>query len=270
MKHRAWLGALLIGFVLALVGAQSALAVDPTLYVKYTNQCTFTITGDNGAAITVIPPGHYQVLVTSPQPFAEPDLSGVTDPNVACGGSLSFHLTGPGVNVHTTLEDGDSAADQLQGTFEAGGTYTAVEDRRPTVARVVFTVVGGSREHGRRRLGPGRRLEPVHEAGDEARHDPRSDRFGARHAQRQRDTVGKLTLTFKGKAVSSLKAGRYRINVLDETSRTGFTIQKLGKAGDERDVEAVPRQAHRHADAEGRPVVLLLAGEEEDRFIVHT
>ena len=231
MKHRAWLGALLIGFVLALVGAQSALAVDPTLYVKYTNQCTFTITGDNGAAITVIPPGHYQVLVTSPQPFAEPDLSGVTDPNVACGGSLSFHLTGPGVNVHTTLEDGDSAADQLQGTFEAGGTYTAVEDRRPTVARVVFTVSAGAASTGGGGSVPGGGSSPSTKPATkpDTTPDPIGSVLGTLSGSV--DTVGKLTLTFKGKAVSSLKAGRYRINVLDETSRTGFTIQKLGKAG---------------------------------------
>ena len=43
MTYRARLGALLIGFVLALVGAQSALADDPTLYVQYTMNCTFSL-----------------------------------------------------------------------------------------------------------------------------------------------------------------------------------------------------------------------------------
>jgi hypothetical protein len=42
------------------------------------------------------------------------------------------------------------------------------------------------------------------------------------------DTAGKLSLTFKGKKVASLKAGRYKLTVLDETSKRGFSIQKDG------------------------------------------
>ncbi len=42
------------------------------------------------------------------------------------------------------------------------------------------------------------------------------------------NTAGKLTLTFKGKPVSSLKAGRYNVTVLDETAKKGFTIQRRG------------------------------------------
>jgi hypothetical protein len=217
---------LLVAFVIALLGAQGARADDPTLYVHYTMNCTFTITGDNGAAISVIPPGRYQVQVTSPQPFAEPDLSGVTDPTLACGGSLSFHLSGPGVNIHTTLEDGDSAADQFQATFQVG-TYTALEDRRPTVARLVFTVASGVASTGGGTVptsssAPGKATKP----------DVSSDLVGSAVVATLSggvSTVGKLTLMFRGKAVTSLEAGRYTINVLDETSRSGFSIQRLGK-----------------------------------------
>ncbi len=147
MARRGLLVPLLVCSAVALFGARSARAVDPTLYVHYTMTCTFTIVGDNGAAVSVIPPGNYQVLVTSPVGFAEPDLSGVTDPNYACGGSLSFNLTGPGVNIHTTLDGGDAAVEQFQATFQAG-TYVAVEDRRPTVARLAFTVSGSAASTG--------------------------------------------------------------------------------------------------------------------------
>ena len=99
--------------------------------MHYTLNCTFTITGDNGAPITVIPPGRYQVLVTSPQPFAEIDLSGVADPTLACGGSVSFHLTGPGVTLGTTLDDGDASSDQMTANLQAGRRYAIVDDRRP-------------------------------------------------------------------------------------------------------------------------------------------
>ena len=42
-------------------------------------------------------------------------------------------------------------------------------------------------------------------------------------------TAGKLALTYKGKPVSELKSGRYTITVLDETSKTGFKLQRRGK-----------------------------------------
>ena len=77
-------------------------------------------------------------------------------------------------------------------------------------------------------------------------------------------TAGKLTLTLKGKRVSSLKAGRYKISVLDETSKSGFTLQKLGTTGTNVTSTKLVGQALGDAGAEGRPVVLLLAGQEED------
>ena len=218
---------LLIGLVLALFGAQSANADDPSLYVRYTMNCTFTISGDNGAAISVIPPGNYQVWVTSPQGFAEPDLSGVADPNFACGGALSFRLTGPGVNLHTTLEDGDSAAAQFQATFQVG-TYVALEDRRPTVARLAFTVANAAASTGGGSTpnpsGGGTTTTVTKKAvGDPPIVNVRGTLNGSV------STAGKLTLTHKGKNVASLKSGRYKVTVLDEMSKKGFTIQKLGK-----------------------------------------
>jgi hypothetical protein len=234
VTQRRRLAALLIGLMVALLGAQSANADDPTLYVHYTMSCTFTIIGDNGGPISVIPPGRYQILITSPEAFAEPDLSGVADPNYSCGGSLSFRLTGPGVSLHTTLEDGDALADHLQVTFQVG-TYVAQEDRRPTVARSVITVstgaastveasgvgsTGGSSSGG---------ANTTSNDKSNANSDPVGSGLVRGTLIGNVSTVGKLTLKFKGKSVSSLKAGRYKVTVLDETGRTGFTIQKLGK-----------------------------------------
>jgi hypothetical protein len=227
VTSRARLGALLIGLGFALFGAQAARADDPTLYVHYTMTCTFTLIGDNGAPITVIPPGRYQVLVTSPQPFAEPDLSGATDPNLACGGSLSFHLTGPGVSVGTTLDDGDSASDQLQATFQSGGSYTAFEDRRPT-ARLTFNVQTGAASTGGGGSVNTSPATPAKETKPDAGTGAVSGKVvGTLNGSV--DTAGKLRLTLRGKTVSSLEAGRYKIVVLDETSKRGFSIQRLGK-----------------------------------------
>jgi hypothetical protein len=211
-----------------LLGAGTARADDPTLYVGYTMNCTFAITGDNGAPVATIPPGNYQVLVTSPQPFAEPDLSGQADPTFACGGSLSFRLTGPGVSIRTTLEDGDSAAEQFQRTFQIG-TYTAEVDRRPAATRTVFTVSASA---------------PSTRGGSTASSAAPSGTSSAKSGTKSSDpvgsallplrgslsggvsTTGKLTLKLNGKAVSSLSSGRYKVTVLDETSRAGFTLDR--------------------------------------------
>lgn len=233
VNHRALRGSVWIGSVALLGasvhGAQVARAEGvPTLYVSYTMGCAFTITGDNGATITVIPPDDYQVLVTSPQPFAEPDLTGQADPNIACGGSLSFRLTGPGLSIRTTLEDGDSAAEQFRRTFQVG-TYTAEEDRRPAATRTVFTVAasapstsGGSGSVSTASLSPSTAKSGTSSS------DPVGSAILPVRGTLSGDvsTVGKLTLRLNGKAVSSLKSGRYRLTVLDETATAGFTLER--------------------------------------------
>jgi hypothetical protein len=38
--------------------------------------------------------------------------------------------------------------------------------------------------------------------------------------------TGKLTLTFKGKSVKSLKAGKYKLTITDKSSKTGFVLKQ--------------------------------------------
>jgi hypothetical protein len=219
--HRARLATLSIAVLVALVGAQTAAADDPTIYIHYSYNCTFTVLGDTGSTISVVPPGKYQILVTSPQAFAEVDLSGVADPTYACGGFVSFHLTGPGVSLATTLDDGDGLADQMQATFQAGGTYTMFDDRRPTL-RPTFTAQAGAASTG----GGGSVSNTATKPATEKKAVDPKGLVGTLNGSV--DTKGKLTLTFKGKKVSSLKAGRYRLTVLDETSKLGFSLLKHG------------------------------------------
>ena len=44
---------------------------------------------------------------------------------MACKGSVHFQLTGPGVSLSTTLDDGDNDQALLQGIFQPSGTYVA-------------------------------------------------------------------------------------------------------------------------------------------------
>jgi hypothetical protein len=40
---------------------------------------------------------------------------------------------------------------------------------------------------------------------------------------------GTLTLTLDGKAVTEIKAGRYKVSVVDKSHKDGFTIQQVSK-----------------------------------------
>src|SRR5690348_10346438 len=115
-----------------LVGAGGARADLPTLYVGYTSDdCTFKVTSDAGAAVTTIAPGTYQVAISTPDPFGLFGNSGSTS-QAACRGFVQFRLTGPGVSLFTTLENGDSAFELYSETFRAGGTYTLQDDGNVT------------------------------------------------------------------------------------------------------------------------------------------
>src|SRR4051794_38266320 len=92
-------------------GAGGAL---PTLYVAYTINCTFAIMDDQGRRVSSIAPGTYQVEVSTPIMFKLVVPNGPTDqiaPNdfTGCKGWVQFQLTGPGVNLFTTLDAGCDA-----------------------------------------------------------------------------------------------------------------------------------------------------------------
>ena len=86
--------------------------------------CTFTIADDDGKRVTSIPPGTYQISVHHGRRLRAVDLSGIDD-FTACKGFTQFQLSGPGVNIFTTLQDGDEDKDSLKETFAANATYTA-------------------------------------------------------------------------------------------------------------------------------------------------
>ena len=96
------------------------------------------MTDDAGKTLTSVAPGSYQILVTSPVPFAAVDLAGIND-MTACKGFAQFALSGPGVSVTTTMDNGDSDNAVLYATFAPSSTYTAVDNIQPAVAHFSFT-----------------------------------------------------------------------------------------------------------------------------------
>jgi hypothetical protein len=220
---------------------QAGLPAYPTLYVKYTMNCTFSIFNDEGARITSIPPGVYQVEVSTPIMFKLVFGGGegvdhlVPGDMTGCRGWVQFQLTGPGISQFTTLDAGCYAFGLLPAqTFQAGQTYIFQDLNQPAVTRTALTVQGaGTPTAPVSPYGPtsgkgevskdlvGSQIEEVRSKG--------ATTASLKGALAGRLSVaGKPTLTYKGKPVSSLKAGRYKITVLDETGKNGFTI-KNGK-----------------------------------------
>src|SRR4051812_11359356 len=126
----------------ASAGAATRDTVLPTLYFDYALNCTFSVTDDGGRRVTSIAPGTYQISVRTVVVFALVDLSGIDD-FTACKGFTQFQLTGPGVNILTTLQDGDEDRDTFKETFAANATYTAFDLLRPA-ARSVFATTGAN------------------------------------------------------------------------------------------------------------------------------
>jgi hypothetical protein len=205
-------------------GARSAASELPTLYVNYALNCTFTITGDSGQTITSIAPGEYEIDITTPEPFAEVDLSGATG-MTACQSYVQFQLSGPGVNVTSTLMDGDSAFALLQATFQPGGTYTAVDNNQPTVARDVFTTATSG--------APVAPANPSASSTSVSKGTPSQDLVGSAVPPLRGSleaTVyadGKVQLVRNGNAFTSLKEGQWTFSIDDESSKAGFSVQLL-------------------------------------------
>ena len=199
-------------------------AVLPTLYVAYTMNCTFSISDDSGRRVSAIPPGTYQVLVTTPVVFADVDLSGQA-PNdfTACKSYVQFQLSGPGVSLSTTLQEGDEDKELLKATFAPSATYTAQDLNQPSVAHASFTT-----------LASGTPTTPKSPYGATSGGSVQKSLVGSAQNPNVRATLtgalnaaGKPTLTAKGKPVSVLKTGRYKLAITDRDAKASFTLEAV-------------------------------------------
>jgi hypothetical protein len=199
-----------LGAGVFVVAAPHARAVMPSLYIGYNAaDCTFRLTNDAGTAVAGIYPGTYQVVITTPDPFGVYDQSG---PGLmGCKGFVKFRLSGPGVSIFTTLENGDSASEMYTETFEPGGTYTLQDDTNIAGTRRSFTVAtSGS---------PPAPVTPASQKTHAAESLPLRGQLDATVSS------GKVTLTRKGKALGAVRAGRYVFAVHDASKRDGFSLQ---------------------------------------------
>ena len=230
-RARLSVAALLVFSLLLPVQSGRADSSPPTLFVNYTMDCTFTMTDDWGKTLTSVVPGSYQILVTSPVPFASVDLSGIND-MTACKGSPQFALSGPGVSVTTTMDDGGSDTAVLDVTFEPSSTYTAVDDIQPTVAHFSFTTTAGTPPPPsvQTTAATTTTKAPTVAGGSSASSSPTPPAASSPDRGTLAATVtgtGSVALPYQGKAVTALRAGRYTVAVTDESRRTGFVVRQV-------------------------------------------
>jgi hypothetical protein len=193
----------------AVAAAPSAQAAFPSLYVNYkTEDCTFRVMNDSGAAVSTIAPGTYQVVITTPDPYG---VFGQTDGLAACKGFIQFRLDGPGVSVYTTLDYGDGTSEMYPATFQPGATYTIQDDNNiPGTHRTITVATSGS-------------ATPTTTA--KGTTTSATDALASLHGIVAAN--GKLSLRRNGKAVRSLKAGRYTFSVDDRSRKLGSRVQIL-------------------------------------------
>jgi hypothetical protein len=211
--------ALLVAAVgVTALGAQAATPGIPALYVDYQQNCTFTMSVDPGNVLppsstptATLPPGTYQLLVTMPNPSE----------GYACAKPV-FTLTGAGLSTRIEFP-GEAYHVEPIVTLQPSSTYVAQEESAPAASRRTFaTSASGSSSS----------LVKPSTAKTITTGSAQQDIVGSaipRYRGKLTATIskaGKATLRLRGRAVGSLKAGRYDIAIDDEASRAGTFVQR--------------------------------------------
>jgi hypothetical protein len=212
------LAVLVTAFVVLAPTAQARTAANPILRVNFQVDGSVLVTDGNGAPVgtrtgapTVIPAGYYNVLLFGPG---------------GCANVPYFTLKGPGESIVDNMDGGELSTNQYNAYFQPNSTYTWHSDVDTTAVYTFSTnntVVGtappvvGAGGLSSSNHGTAQSVNPF--AGNV------TPFMGTLNA-----TVspsGKVALTFKGKNVSSLKAGRYDVAVVDSSSSNGLMLQKI-------------------------------------------
>ncbi len=203
----------------------------PALYVQYTMNCTFQIVDDFGKPVTTIAPGSYVVEVSTPIMFKlavpQPGSANLA-PNdfTGCMGWVQFHLTGPGVDLFTTLDSGCDAFYTLPATaFKPGATYVAQDLNQPNATRTSFQVAtSGTPVVPKTPYTPtsGKGVASQDIAGSGIKAPIKATLAGLL------DRKGTPTLKLEGKVLGVLKTGRYRFAVNDLGAKSGLSLHAVG------------------------------------------
>ena len=207
---------LIAGFVAALAlaaGAQGA--VSQTIYAYFDVDGGLQISyADSSKVGSNVPPGTYTINLNN---------NGADD----LGVDHIFHLTGPGVDYKAANVDTTAV---FSVTFQAGATYRFFDDLNPKISQTILATTAPAATT-TNPLPP----TPVTSStkataggvvGSQAAPPLRPSR-GTLTATVS--ASGKVTLSYHGKVVSSLKAGLYTVSVTDSSKKSGFVIQESHK-----------------------------------------
>ena len=221
----------------------------PTLYVQYTNQCSFTVVNDAGQTVTSIAPGQYELDVSTPIMFrllAPGGPSGNPNDFTGCKGWVQFQMTGPGVSVFTTLDNGCSS-DNVLGTwkFQPSSTYTLEDMNQPAATKMTITTLAG----GTPQLPTKTPYDTTSGTGTLS-----TDLIGSSAPVRatlegKLAANGKLTLTLRGKPVSKLQVRP--LHVRDLRPGQARRRQPAGERQERRSLSAFRPGVRRHEEDHG-------------------
>jgi antitoxin (DNA-binding transcriptional repressor) of toxin-antitoxin stability system len=204
-------------------GGSAATSALPSLYVTYNMQCHFTMTLDSGAVVGpggVIPNGKYQLVITTPVAFAS-----------GAGGCdfINFGLTGPGINYTTQLGEGDETEDLSTQTFTVGSSYTAADRTVAPGTTITFTASSTpvAASSGPPTSSSTSTHKPVATTNSPTKQTTSTPVVNRGTLEGSVSVGGKVSLTFHGKPVTEIIAGRYKVQVVDRSVKSGFTIQQL-------------------------------------------
>jgi hypothetical protein len=147
-----------------------------------------------------------------------------------------FHLTGPGVDYRTDLNQGEQVQETWAVTFQPNATYTWQDDYRPALVSGSFRTSGTVATQPT----PTGSSSPSGSGGSSSKGTAtvgNSDLVGSAKPtfRGSLDAIvyasGKVSLSRNGKPVTALTTGRWTFSVDDESRKAGFTVQVLhGKA----------------------------------------
>ncbi len=209
------------GLLALAPAAEGSSAASLSVYVSFFVNGTISVTlpdgtplGSTSGAPTMIPAGFYTLVFSGPG---------------GCYALPYFHLTGPGTNIVTNMAEGASQRAANTANLLPSSTYVWSDDAFPGVLHTFATsaVVEGTPPSGPTSTTDARGNGKGVTYPDIVGSDVVPSRGTLTAAV---SAAGRLILAYKGKSVTSLKAGRYSITVTDKSSSEGLSLRRLGHA----------------------------------------
>jgi hypothetical protein len=208
----------------ALIAATFTLA--PTANARRTASPSLVVTFSAAGAVSVALPDGTPVGTTSGTPTLIPAgfYTLVLNGPGSCITLPLFELRGPGVNINDDMLGGETDTHMLDADFQPNATYTWYLDRSQNIVytfRTSSTVVGSP---------PNANTSPTTSGGHAV---PTSQDVTGSAILPFRGTLtvavsaaGRLSLAYKGRPVTGLKAGRYTIAAVDRSTASGVMLEK--------------------------------------------